>query len=228
LKIISFFLLFFSFLFAEIKIYANEANEVNNTIYLKKPLIIYKNFFVQANKGIIKNKKIRLYGDVVVFYQNTSYLATSADIITKDNIVVRDIFLIDRSIDIWIKAKLAKIKKDKISLNNVIFPSCCIEKPDWFLCSSKGAYNKKTKYLRLYNIRLYVHNVPVFYFPFFFNSLDKKRRSGLLRPYIGYSAKEGFLYSQPIYLVLGERSDFEITPTLGLLEEEECIILLDL
>jgi len=57
LKIISFFLLFFSFLFAEIKIYANEANEVNNTIYLKKPLIIYKNFFVQANKGIIKIKK---------------------------------------------------------------------------------------------------------------------------------------------------------------------------
>lgn len=214
LKIISFFLLFFSFLFAEIKIYANEANEVNNTIYLKKPLIIYKDFFVQANKGIIKNKKIRLEGSVVVFYQNTSYLATSADIITKDNIVVRDIFLIDRSIDIWIKAKLSKIKKDKISLNNVIFSSCCIEKPDWFLYSSKGAYNKKTKYLRLYNIRLYVHNVPVFYFPFFFNSLDKKRRSGLLRPYIGYSAKEGFLYSQPIYLVLGERSDFEITPTI--------------
>jgi len=214
LRIISLFLLA-SFLFAEVKIYATKAKEINKIVYLENPVIIYNNeILIQAKRAKIIDKKIFLKKDVVVFYKETSYLADSAEIINKNKVNINTVFLVDNSNEIWIKAKKAKLKNENLILKDIIFSSCCIENPDWYLRSSRGAYNKKTKYIKLYHIRLYIHDVPVFYFPFYFNSLDKTRRSGLLRPYVGYSAKEGFLYSQPIYIVLGQRADLELTPTI--------------
>ncbi len=117
--------------------------------------------------------------------------------------------------DIWFKNKYAKIvDKHTIKFKQMLFSSCCVKKPDWYIYSKSGSFNKKTKYIKLYNITLYIHNTPVFYLPFYFNSLDKTRRSGFLRPYIGYSSKEGLLYSQPIYFVTSLRNDLEIIPTI--------------
>jgi len=57
LRIIS-LILFSSFLFAKtIEVFATKAVESNNTVVLENPVIIYKDFIVQAKKGIIKNKK---------------------------------------------------------------------------------------------------------------------------------------------------------------------------
>ncbi|WP_156783519.1 hypothetical protein [Caminibacter mediatlanticus] len=212
LKIIS--LLLISSLLFGIEIFATKAKKINNTILLTKPLIIYKNFIVQSKKGKIVNKIIYLNDDVIAFYQNSTYKAQSAVIYHKNDIKIKDILLLDKSNDIWIKAKNVIYKNNIFNLKNIKFSSCCLNEPDWFLYSTSGIYNKKTKYIRLYNLKLYVHNVPVLYFPFYFNSLNKQRRTGLLRPYVGFSAKEGFLYSQPFYIVLGDRADFEITPTI--------------
>ena len=216
LRIIS-FLFFTSFLFAKSAIiFATKAIDKNSTIYLNKPVIFYKNYIIEAKKAIIyKNqKKAILEKDVVVFYKNVSILANRAEIYFAKKSVLNSIFLVDTSNEMWFKALRGKFKKDKVKLKNIIFSSCCIENPDWYLKSSSGSYNKKTKYMKLYNVVLYLHNVPIFYWPFYTNSLDKHRRSGFLRPYVGFSGREGFLYSQPIYFVLGPHADFEITPTI--------------
>ena len=214
LRIIS-LVFFVSFLFAKVEFFATKAKYKGNIIYLENPLIIYKDYIIQAKEGIIKDKKIVfLKKDVVVFYKNLSLLAKSATIYLKNKVSIEDVFIIDKSNNILFKAPKVVLKKDIIKLRNLIFSSCCVQNPDWYLFARRGEYNKKTKYMRLYHIILYVKDVPVLYFPFFFNSLNKERRSGFLRPYIGYSAKEGFLYSQPIYIVLGPHADFEITPTI--------------
>ncbi|QCI28479.1 LPS-assembly protein LptD [Caminibacter pacificus] len=215
LKIIS--ILFFAiFAYADIiKVYATKALEENKTIILQKPLIIYKDFIIQAQKGIVKNDKTAvLEGNVTVFYQNSAIEADKVTVISKNKIFAKNNIIYDRNLDLWFKTKNVSINGDLIKFKKVIFSSCCIDKPDWFIYSKKGSYNKKTKYIKLYNLTLYVHKVPVFYFPFYFNSLDKTRRSGLLRPYFGYSAKEGFLYTQPVYIVLGQRADLEFDPTI--------------
>jgi len=214
LKIIS--LIFFaSFLFAKVEVFATAAKYKGKELYLVNPLIIYNNYVIQAKEGVIKNRKIViLKKDVVVFYKNISILAQKATVFSKKEIKIEDVFLIDKYNDIWFKAPKVSLKKSIISLDDLIFSSCCVENPDWFLSAKRGVYNKDTKYMKLYNIVLYVHNTPVFYFPFFFNSLNKTRHSGLLRPYVGFSAKEGFLYSQPIYFVLSPYADFEVTPTI--------------
>ncbi|WP_457564507.1 LPS-assembly protein LptD [Caminibacter sp.] len=216
MRVVLFFFFLFSSLYAEyLKIFATNVKEINTTVIIQNPVIVYQDYIIQAKRGILKNKKtLFLKNDVVVFYKNESILANSATVYSKNDILIQDIFLVDKSSDIWIKAKNTDIKGDILSFDNLTFSSCCVEKPDWYLYSSKGIYNRKTKYMRLYHVILYIGKTPVFYFPFYFNSLNKQRRSGLLRPYIGYSAKEGFLYSQPIYIVLGQRADTEITPTI--------------
>jgi len=206
----------FTFLFADIKIYAPYSKELNNTIVLKNPYMIYKDFYIQADKAIVKNKKTAIFeGNVTIFYNNDVINADKVEVISKENIVLSDSFLYDKKLDVWIKSKNSKIKNENIVyFKNGIFSSCCVRNPDWFIHTSSGNFNKKTKYIKLYNLTLYIHKTPVFYLPFYFSSLDKTRRSGLLRPYFGYSSTEGFLYSQPIYFVTSVRNDLEITPTI--------------
>jgi len=216
LKKLVFVFLFLEFLFANnLKIFATFVKETNKAYFLKNPVIVYKDFVAQAKEGIIKNNKvIYLKKDVIIFYKNNSILAKTVTIYSKDLIKARDVVLVDRVSDVWIKANKSLLKNNDLIFYNMKFSSCCINNPDWFLYSHKGSYNKKSKYLKLYHVILYIDETPVFYLPFYFSSLDKTRRSGFLRPYLGYSTKEGFLYSQPIYIVLSQRADTEITPTI--------------
>ena len=213
LKIIS--LIFFSlFLFADVKVYAPSFKEINNTVYAKSPYIIYKDFFIQADKGIIKNKTAYFEGNVVIFYKDEVLKVDKVKVISKDNIKLDNSFIYDRKDKFWFINKKAKIEKNVIYFRNSIFSSCCVKNPDWFLYIKRGAYNTKSKTLRIYNLVLYLHKVPIFYFPVYVSSFNKKRRSGLLRPYVGFSTKEGILYSQPVYFVTSLRSDLEFDPTI--------------
>jgi len=133
---------------------------------------------------------------------------------SKKDIFSKNTIIYDNKLSIWFKSKNIELHGDKIKLKDLFFSSCCIDNPDWYIYAKKGSYNKKTKYVKLYNLVLYIDKTPVFYFPFYFNSLNKQRRSGLLRPYIGFSSKEGFLFTQPIYVVLGQRADIEFDPTI--------------
>ena len=217
LKIISFFLLSV-FLFGDIlKIYAKKAVEKNNLIYLQKPYLIYNDeLYIQANRAVVKDKQhIKFIGNVVIFYNNSVMKANKVEVVTKNNIKINYSFYYDNKLDLWFKSKIAFLKKQKIIyFKNGIFSSCCIKNPDWYIYAKKGSFNKETKSIKLYNLILYIHNTPVFYLPVFFSSLNKQRRSGFLRPYVGYSVKEGFLYSQPIYFATSIRNDLQITPTI--------------
>jgi len=198
-----------------LNVFATKAKEINGTIKLQNPLIIYKDYFIQAKEGVIKSKKEAvLKKDVVIFYDSQAIKADEVVIKSKNDIFIQNPFIYDNNMGVWFKNKSTSIKNEIIKLNKTIFSSCCIDKPDWYLYIDKGEFNKKSKYMRLYNIVLYVDEKPVFYFPFYFNSLDKRRRSGLLRPMVGISGKEGILYSQPVYFVINQRADFEITPTI--------------
>jgi len=218
LRIISLILVLVFFAFGDIlKVYAKKSTQKNNIIYLQKPYLIYNDkLYIQAQKGVIKDKHhIILSGRVVLFHNNSVMTSNKVEVITKDNIKIDYAFYYDRSLDIWFKSKISSIKyQNMLYFKDNIFSSCCVNNPDWYIISTHGNFNKKTKYIKLYNLVLYIHDVPVFYWPFYFNSIDKTRRSGLLRPYVGYSANEGILYSQPIYFVTSVRNDLEITPTI--------------
>lgn len=198
------------------KIFATKAVDSNNTIKLKNPIIIYNNSIIQAQNGLITDKrKIILTGKVYVSYQNrSSILANSLIAYSSRNITMNDIFFYDKSMDGWIVAKHSVSKNENIFFKKIYFSTCCVEKPDWFMKATRAKYNRKNKSLKLYNLVLVINKVPVLYLPYFYVNFDKTRRSGLLRPYIGYSQNEGILYSQPIYFVTSVNTDLEVTPTI--------------
>jgi len=216
LRISFLFLCFFSFAFSYAKIYALKAVEKNNVIYLTKPYMIYKDFYIQAKKAVVKKDKTAVFsGNVVLFYKDEVLRSDKVTVVSKNKILIKKSFLYDNSLGIWFKNKKAFVyNQNLIYFYNTKFSSCCVNRPDWYIKTTHGSFNKKTKYIKLYNLTLYIHNTPVFYFPFYFNSLDKTRRSGLLRPYVGFSADEGFLYSQPVYFATSLRTDLQITPTI--------------
>jgi len=206
---------FAALLFADLKIFATKAVDANDTLQLQNPVIFYNGSIIQAKKGLItKDRKIILKDNVVITYKNRS--AISADSLiaySSRNITMKDIFFYNKDMDGWIVAKTSKAKNNKISFKRLYFSTCCIEDPDWFLKASRASFDKTDKSLELYHLMLVINDVPVFYLPYFYINFDKTRRSGLLRPYVGYSENEGLLYSQPIYFVTSVNTDLEITPT---------------
>ena len=185
-------------------------------MYLTKPYMIYKDFYIQAQKAIVKNDKTAVFrGNVIIFYKDEVIRSDRVTVKSKNKILIKNSFLYDNNLEIWFKNKKSTIyNQNLVYFYDTKFSSCCSNNPDWYIKASHGSFNKKTKYIKLYNLRLYIHNIPVFYFPFYFNSLDKTRRSGLLRPYVGFSVDEGFLYSQPVYFATSLRTDLELTPTI--------------
>jgi LPS-assembly protein len=215
LRVINLILIPF-FLFA-LKIYTKDAVNVNGKYVLKNPLIIYdNNSFIEAQKGIIEqNHTIKLEGNVTIFYNAQNILlASSLTAYSKEKISLKNIFFYDKNIKAWVKSVKTISKNNILYFEKPYFSTCCISNPDWFIKASSGSYDRTSKVIKLKNIVLVIHNIPVFYLPYWQANFDKRRRSGLLRPYIGYSSSEGILYSQPIYFVTSINTDLEITPTI--------------
>jgi len=209
-------IVFCSVLFADVKIFATKAVEGNDRIILQNPVIFYNSSIIQAKEGIItKDKKIYLKNNVVITYQNSSrMLADSLSALSSRNITMNDIFFYNQQMDGWIYAKKSNAKNKKVYFRELYFSTCCIDNPDWFMKASRATFYRDEKSLKLYNLTLVINKVPVFYLPYFYINFDKTRRSGLLRPYIGYSENEGILYSQPIYFATSVNTDLEVTPTV--------------
>jgi LPS-assembly protein len=205
------------YVFADISIFATKATDENNTLILKNPVIIYNGSIIQAKEGVITDKrKIVLKKDVLIFYNNNSSVISASSLIaySSKNIRMQDVFFYDKSIDGWLLSKSSKLKNQNISFKKVYFSTCCINNPDWFMKASNATYNRTKKSLKLYNLTLIINKIPIFYLPYYSINFDKTRRSGLLKPYVGYSQNEGLLYSQPVYIATSINTDLEIIPTI--------------
>lgn len=106
------------------------------------------------------------------------------------------------------------------ALDQAIYTACevCEEKgirPTWALRARRAVLNENSDIISYRDAVLEVGGVPVVYLPYFFHpDPTAGRRSGLLAPRIGGSARLGFLYGQPYYKVLSDSSDLTITPTV--------------
>jgi len=207
--------LFFSFLFAKVKIFATKAIDKNETIILNNPIIFYKDKIIQAKKGLVnKDKTIILEDEVYINDTISTILADKLIAKTSKQITINDLFFYDKKMDGWVLSKKAKSIDNKLFFKNLYFSTCCIEDPNWYMKANKGVYNKKTKSLDLYNFIVVINKIPIIYLPYLNVNFDKTRRSGLLKPYIGLSQREGILYSQPVYFVTSINSDLELIPTI--------------
>ncbi|HET7411442.1 MAG TPA: LPS-assembly protein LptD [Pararhizobium sp.] len=104
--------------------------------------------------------------------------------------------------------------------NNGVYTACepCKKHPGkapfWQVEARKVVHDTNTKTIRLRNARFEMFGVPIAWFPYFsVPDQTVKRKSGFLRPAIGYSKTLGFEASIPYYWVISPYMDATFTGT---------------
>ena len=180
----------------------------------------YKDLYIKAKylKYNKKNQVIEFFGGVEIIkglseYIKTKYLKLD---ISKDIYSLKPVFLKNKTTNIWFATKEIQVdqKKDYYVFDKATLSSCAPEDPEWKIYYSSGEYYNKSQWLVLYNARLHLFGIPIFYFPYIGFPLDTTRRSGLLKPKLGYSYKEGALYKQSIFIAPYKNWDITISPEI--------------
>ncbi|TPW32093.1 LPS-assembly protein LptD [Pararhizobium mangrovi] len=102
--------------------------------------------------------------------------------------------------------------------NNGVYTACkpCEENPDrapfWQIRARKIVQDSEAQTVRLRNATFDLFGLPVGYFPYL-SVTTAKRKSGILRPSLGYDDALGFSVSVPYFQVLSPYSDATLTVT---------------
>jgi len=202
-----------------IQILADKIYGEGNVLHAKGDVVLYSDRYVMTADRAEYDKKsqiVKLYGNINIIRDSRLFVKTKyAKVnLADDSSYFNPFFLDDANSDIWIRSQISKVDNDIYYTKDAIVSSCNVYDPDWKITYSSGDYSKNTKFVTLYNSVFYIHNVPVFYTPYFSFSTDKTRRSGLLRPFFGYSSEEGIYYRQPIYFAPYKSWDLEFDPQI--------------
>jgi len=205
----------------KLQILSNDLNSKDNIVIAKGDVVIFSpKYYISAQKVIYDKEKgtLELFDDVVILKDNI--IQTQSDYafidLNTESITQNPILLLDNDSQLWITSNDADKQDEMYHFKNSIMSSCdCID-PAWNIRFSSADYDTKDQWIDTYNTRLYIKDVPVFYTPYFGFSTNTTRRTGLLRPTIGYSSSEGFLYSQPIFIAPADNYDIELIPQVRL------------
>ena len=221
LKLVLFFLLFSTYVFGveRVEIYATKMDSKENTVYAHGEVnVIYKDYFISAEEA----KYDRKSGDLELFKniritQGKSYkiIGAYARMNIKDKTrEFKPFYMLEKQSNTWISGKKSVAINKDLDVESGMLSGCDPIDPLWKMQFSSSTYDQNSKWLNLYNTRLYIYDIPVFYTPYFGYSMDNKRQTGLLLPSFGVSSDEGFYYEQPLYIALDDWWDIEFKPQL--------------
>ena len=220
LKIILLFLSFYS-LYAgdKVAIYSSSVKSQNDIVKASGGVnVVYKEYILTADRAIYNRvtQDLELFDHVRLHHKEKyKILGKYAKLnLAKKEHYFKPFYLLETKSDVWISAKEGESKIEKLNISSGVVSGCDPIDPLWTMEFSSSDYNRDTKWLNLYNTRLYIYDVPVFYTPYFGYSLDTTRRTGLLKPSFGISSTEGFYYEQPIYIAEQNWWDLELNPQI--------------
>lgn len=199
------------------QVLANNVSSENNILIAIGNVVVFSpTYYITAQKVIYdKNKNtFELFDDVVILKNNNIQTKSNYAFLDMktDDLYQKPNMFFEQANSIWINSIDSQRKNDTIFLEQSILSSCDCVDPDWSIRVSSADYNTKDKWINSYNPRLYFKDVPVLYLPYIGFSSDTKRRTGLLIPTLGYSKREGGIYSQPIFIAPAKNYDIELIP----------------
>ncbi|MEO1942374.1 MAG: hypothetical protein ABGW77_05720 [Campylobacterales bacterium] len=202
-----------------VTIFGKEIIRSGKRLDIAEPVIVYHNSILEGKRGvIIGNREAILEGNVTLFRNGLSVGATNLHWVRDQNLTVDgEIFFTYSNFGGWVAGKHGEVNSSVAIFKDISFSSCCPGDPDWVISAGEGVYYRRRHYLKLYNLTLQIGGHKLLYLPWLEFPTDRKRRSGLLRPYLGLSQREGILYSQPIFWVTSPHTDLTIIPTIRIL-----------
>ncbi|MCD4667726.1 MAG: LPS assembly protein LptD [Sulfurimonas sp.] len=203
----------------KVEIFATKMNSSKEIVHASGGVaVVYKDYYLTASRAIYDKTS----GDLELFHNIRANQGSSYKVLgnyAKLNIKNKErsfqpFYMLDEDSKVWISADRGDAKDKELKISSGVVSGCEPENPLWQMEFSSSEYNTDDKWLDLYNARLYFYDIPILYTPWFGHSLDKTRRTGLLRPSFGYSGDEGFYYQQPIYIAEQNWWDLEFNPQI--------------
>lgn len=202
----------------KIEIKAKNIEAVNGIVIASENVVVhYDNMVIRASSATFNKitKILTLDGNIeTIGYNGTKEHSNHMEINTETNeVTFEELFLLSEN-DVWIVSKNVSKKKKEYKLKTSVISSCDISDPLWTMRFSDSLYDIDEKYIKVYNAKLYMWDVPIFYTPYLGFSTNKERSSGLLFPLFGYTENEGLFYEQPIFWAISKSVDLEINPQI--------------
>ncbi|WP_457746470.1 LPS-assembly protein LptD [Sulfurimonas sp.] len=180
--------------------------------------VVYKEYFLSADRALYyrKNGDLELFGHIRVNHgSDYKILGSYAKLnIAKKERFFKPFYFLEKDSQVWISAGEGSTEKENIEIHTGTISGCDPIDPLWTIEFSSTDYNANSKWLNIYNARLYIYDIPVLYTPYFGYSLDTTRRTGLLMPSFGLSDSEGIYYEQPFYIAEYNSWDLELKPQI--------------
>jgi LPS-assembly protein len=202
----------------KIEIKAKDVESFEGVITATDSVVVrYDGMLLKANsaKYYQEKKLLVLNGDIeTIGYKGTKEHAQHMEIdTTSKDIEFEELFFVNEN-DVWVLSQKGKKCGDIYELNTSMLSSCDITDPLWTMHFADSTYDTKKNNIKLYDAKVYLKEIPIFYTPYLSFSTNKERSSGLLFPLFGYNDTEGFIYEQPIFWAISESMDLEFNPQI--------------
>ncbi|MGX3045935.1 LPS-assembly protein LptD [Helicobacter sp. T3_23-1056] len=198
---------------------ADEVKSENNIVYaINNAVMINPDLYTIADviKYDLERKKVYASGDVRIYRGESLLVRThSASFELDDKYgIIEPLYLQDTTSGMWVNATSATSKQNLYSFKKATISGCQVQSPIWRIEASSGSYNADKERISMWNPRVYIGDVPIFYFPFFTIDTNLNRKAGLLMPYFISSSTEGFIYAQPYFVPVKSWFDMTFTPQI--------------
>ena len=222
IRLFLFLVLLLSFSFAQtqnVEVLAKNVSKNGDLVHAKGDVVLYsQKYLITADRADYNQKTgdLNLFGDITIL-EGIEYSAKSGKVslnLNSDIGSFQPLFFFNNVSNIWLSCESATSNPQRYLTKKSIVSSCNVQNPDWKINFSSGKLNRKNNFLTVYNALFYAGDIPIFYLPYFSFSVDKTRRSGLLRPKFGLSSSDGLYYMQPIYFAPYLNWDLEFDPQI--------------
>ena len=212
-------LIFSIYLFGadKVEVYATKMDTIGNIVHATGEVnVIYRDYFISADEAKYDRDsgELELFKNIRVTQGNTyKILGEYARLNIKEKTrEFKPFYMLEKKSKVWISGGEGIACEESIDIDSGMLSGCNPNDPLWKMQFSSSNYDQESKWLNLYNTRLFIYDIPVFYTPYFGYSLDTKRQTGLLIPSFGISSDEGYYYEQPLYIALNNWWDLELNP----------------
>jgi LPS-assembly protein len=202
----------------KIEVVAKHLESTGTTVNATDGVVVYYQDSVIKADSAFYNKETQILvldGRIeMIGYKGTKEHINHMEIHTDSKEVsFEQLFFVTKN-DIWLFSDKAHRSEGNYTLGRTLLSSCDINDPLWKMVFSRSEYNSDTKYMKVYDAKVYFWDIPIFYSPYLAFSTNKQRSSGLLFPLLGYTGEEGFIYEQPVFWAISQSMDIEFNPQI--------------
>ena len=196
---------------------ANSLHSEQNTIHaIGDAILINQELYVLADtiRYDIQERQVQASGDVRIYRDGNLLVRTKETHFSLDDKygIIEPLYLQDTESGLWVSSARATTQDTFYTFKKAVLSGCAVPSPIWRMEASSGSYFDSKKIVSLWNPRVYIGDVPIFYFPYFSVSTNMSRKTGLLMPSFVTSSTEGFAFFLPYYIAPKTNWDITLTP----------------